>query len=121
MKIENNVNRLQGMVNELAARCINHSDEVTAELAGMIGREAARVIAHSKVENIMPKFIVPMHLLDTPTNRRYLAALEVAYSAGIEVDFERGYEDGEGVAEQEVANLLSYTRAEIHAPTGSGE
>jgi len=121
MKIETNVNRLQGMVNELASRCILHSDEVTAELAGMIGREAARVIAHADVKTVTPKFIVPMHLLDTPANRRYLAALEAAYEAGIEVDRERGYDEYDGVAEQEVANLLAHTRAEVHAPTGSGE
>jgi hypothetical protein len=49
---------------------------------------------------------VPMHLLDSPANRRLLRALEEARAAALEVDSERGIEDGfADVVEHFAANV----------------
>jgi hypothetical protein len=61
---------------------------------------------------------VPLDLLDTPANRRLLAALEVAWTAAREVDYERGYGD-DGPA-QDLEDWVAGTKEEIYGPAGSG-
>jgi hypothetical protein len=56
---------------------------------------------------------VPLHLLDSPANRRLLRALEEARAAALEVDNERGIQDGfADVIEHFAANV----ETEVHGP-----
>ena len=56
---------------------------------------------------------VPLHLLDSPANRRLLRALQEAHAAALEVDNERGIEDGfADVVEHFAANVAT----EVHGP-----
>ncbi len=56
---------------------------------------------------------VPLHLLDSPANRRLLRALEEAHAAALEVDRERGIEDGfADVIEHFAAGVAT----EVHGP-----
>ena len=61
---------------------------------------------------------VPLHLLDTPTNRRYLEALTEAHRCALAVDYERGYGD-DGLA-QDLEDLCCAVRMEIFG-TGKEE
>ncbi len=56
---------------------------------------------------------VPLHLLDSPANRRLLRTLQEAHAAALAVDEERGIEDGfADVIEHFAANVAT----EIHGP-----
>lgn len=64
---------------------------------------------------------LPLHLMDTPANRRYLAALEAAAEAGAAVDRERGWIDANGESTghgETLAGLALLTRREVHGPEG---
>jgi hypothetical protein len=77
-------------------------------------RERARVMAQESgrpVQDHTP----PLHLLNTPANRRYARALRDAYEALVEVERERGWED-----DLSDALLIDVTRAEqeVNGPSG---
>jgi hypothetical protein len=56
---------------------------------------------------------VPLHLLDSPANRRLLRLLEEAHAAALEVDNERGIQDGfADVVEHFAAGVAT----EVHGP-----
>lgn len=62
---------------------------------------------------------VPLHLLDTPANRRLARALREAYEAAIEVDLERGY--GEDGPAEHIGELLGRVEQEVFGPAGARE
>ena len=63
--------------------------------------------------------LVPLALLDTPANRRYLEALRVAYEAGLAVDRERyGESIGTDGCAQVIEMVLADVEQEIDGPVG---
>lgn len=70
---------------------------------------------------VIDREALPLSLLDTPANRRYLAALSVALEAARQVDEERGWIDPDsgpcGVSEA-VAALYVEARREVEGPGG---
>lgn len=65
---------------------------------------------------------VPLHLLDTPKNRRYADALRAAWEAGLVVDRERyGERIGTDGCAQVVEMVLADVEMEIYGPQGRGE
>ena len=61
----------------------------------------------------------PLHLLDTPANRRYADTLRAAWEAGMAVDRERfGEEIGADGRAQMVEMLLADVEEEIHGAVG---
>jgi hypothetical protein len=56
---------------------------------------------------------VPLHLLDSPPNQRLLRALEEAHAAALEVDNERGIEDGFADV---IEHLAAGVATEVHGP-----
>lgn len=72
-----------------------------------------------------PPAAVPLHLLDTPANRRLARCLRDAYEAAVEVDRERGaYTEGEpedGPAALPIVELLWRVEEECYGPAGRGE
>jgi len=56
---------------------------------------------------------VPLHLLDSPANRRLLRALEEAHAAALEVDRERGIEDGFADV---IEHFAAGVQTEVHGP-----
>ena len=62
---------------------------------------------------------VPLALLDTPTNRRYLEALRVCYDAALAVDRERyGPNIGTDGCAQVIEMVLADVEEEIGGPVG---
>lgn len=62
---------------------------------------------------------VPLPLLDTPANRRYLEKLREAWEAGLAVDRERYGEDiGTDGEAQVIEMLIKDKETEIHGPVG---
>jgi hypothetical protein len=62
-----------------------------------------------------------LRLLDTPTARKYLAALKAAAGAGAKLDRERGWvdQDGEAIGHGEtLGNMALAMRTEIFGPVG---
>ena len=60
---------------------------------------------------------VPLQLLDTPANRRFLEALQEAHSAALAVDRERhGSQDGP--AAHAVSELVATVEMEVYGPQG---
>lgn len=69
-----------------------------------------------------PAPAVPLHLLDTPANRRYAEKLREAWEAGMAVDRERyGPNIGTDGCAQIIEMVLADVEAEIHGPAGAGE
>lgn len=65
---------------------------------------------------------VPLHLLDTPANRRYRDALRVAWEAGLAVDLERyGEKIGTDGCAQVIEMVLADVEMEISGPGGRDE
>lgn len=65
---------------------------------------------------------VPLHLLDTPTNRRYRDALRAAWEAGLAVDRERyGDRIGTDGCAQAIEMVLTEVEMEISGPGGRDE
>jgi hypothetical protein len=65
---------------------------------------------------------VPLRLLDTSANRRYLRLLEETHAAALDVDEERGYgREGAGPASGMVEMLLVEARQEVCGPAGARE
>ena len=63
---------------------------------------------------------IPLHLLDTPANRRYLRALQNARDAAAEVDQERQESGVDSVAAEILEMLLADTEMEVHGPVEKG-
>lgn len=59
----------------------------------------------------------PLHLMDTPANRRLLAALVEAHKAALEVDAERGIHDGFA---EVMESFAAERRDEVYGSAGSG-
>ena len=55
----------------------------------------------------------PLHLLDSPANRRLLRALEEAHAAALEVDEERGIQDGFADV---IEHFAAGVQTEVHGP-----
>ena len=68
---------------------------------------------------------VPIHLLDTPAQRRLARALREAYEAAQEVDRERGTldpdEPEDGPVALPIVELLARVEEEVFGPSGRGE
>ncbi len=66
-----------------------------------------------------PRYETPLHLLDTPANRRYADKLREAWEAGLEVDRER-YGDSIGTdgCAQAIEMVLADVEQEIFGPAG---
>ena len=62
---------------------------------------------------------VPLQLLDTPANLRYLTALQEAHLAALAVDRER-YGSQDGPAAHAVAELVAVVEMEVYGPQGLG-
>ena len=63
----------------------------------------------------------PLHLLDTPANRRYAEKLREAWEAGLAVDRERyGADIGTDGGAQMVEMLLADVEQEVHGAAGAG-
>lgn len=62
---------------------------------------------------------IPLHLLDTPANRRYLGLLRDTYEAALAVDRERFGEDiGTDGCAQAIEIVLRDVEEEVHGPAG---
>ena len=61
---------------------------------------------------------VPLEMLSTPANRRYLDALEEAHRRALAVDAERYGEGEDGPAAGMIELLVSETREEVFGPVG---
>lgn len=62
---------------------------------------------------------VPLHLLDTPANRRYAETLQDAYKAALAVDRERyGESIGTDGCAQMIEAIMRNTLGEVVPPTG---
>ncbi len=73
-------------------------------------------------EGMTPRPDVPLHLLDTPANRRYAQKLREAWEAGLAVDRERYGEDiGTDGCAQMIEMLLADVEEELHGPAGARE
>jgi hypothetical protein len=118
------VSRLCG---KLMQHCAVTGDDITAELAQQINARVFGVCQELRaagqelpaVSMQAAGLEVPLHLLDTTANRRYLAALVEAHRAALEVDFERGY--GEDGPAQDLEDLVAEVKMEIFGPGGGKE
>lgn len=105
--------------------------QVVEEIANNMHLEAAAALVDmERAGAITPAGLptpreVPLHLLDTPANRRLARALRDAYEAAVEVDRERGaYTPGEpedGPAALPIVELLIRVEEECYGPAGRGE
>ena len=107
---------------DLAQRCITLNDGRAAKLSNDLNIAVCRICGNLETEGVTLPAVseVPLHLLDTPANRRLLEALREAHAAALEVDRERGYGE-EGVISQDIENLLSEVQLEVYGPSGTGE
>lgn len=120
------VRRDLAAVSHLAGRLMQHQctkgDDLGMELAGKMNETIGRVCAELRaagqdVTAISPTeagLDVPLHLLDTTANRRYLDALKQAHICALEVDYERGY--GNDGPAQMLEDLVCEVRMEIFGP-----
>lgn len=78
--------------------------------------------AGAQTPDCLPPAAVPLHMLDTPANRRLARALRDAYEAAVEVDRERGtYTEGEpedGPTAMPIVELLVRVEEECFGPAG---
>lgn len=95
------------------------SELIRLHLAAALALSGMEEAGASTPQSLPSPESVPLHLLDTPTNRRFALRLREAYEAAREVDQERGYGD-DGPADY-LADLLARVEIEIYGPTGSGE
>lgn len=66
-----------------------------------------------------PRPSVPLHLLDTPANRRYLSALQEAWECALAVDRERyGESIGTDGCAQVIEMVLADVQEEVSGPVG---
>ena len=95
-----------------------HCREVTD---GMIAKAAGITQALSFGEQRADRQVPAPHLLDTPANRRLLAALDAAVEAANEVDRERGWIDADGASVgigETLAGMALTTSVEVFGPGG---
>lgn len=108
---------------EMAA---GHSEAVkeiltqTASAAARMGIRLERAGA-DRPDSLPPRREVPLALLDTPANRRYMRALQTAYEAGKEVDAERYGPHEDGPAAGGVELLMMNVELEVMGPAGARE
>lgn len=90
-------------VQHLAAQMETRLEQAGAERPGLLATAA----------------LVPRELLDTPLNREYRDALQVAYDAGLKVDEERyGPKIGTDGCAQAVEMILADVEEELRQPVG---
>lgn len=82
----------------------------------------SRLMQLGAQSDLLPGYreVVPLHLLDTSSNRLLFHRLCQAAAAASEVDAERGVEDGGGVFHL-LQMLADHVRLEVEGPAGSGE
>jgi hypothetical protein len=105
-------------------RCAVTGDAMTAELAQEINARVFGVCQELRqagqelpaVSMQAAGLEVPLHLLDTTANRRYLDALVDAHRCALEVDREHGY--GEDGPAQDLEDMVAAVRLEVYGPTG---
>jgi hypothetical protein len=118
---------LSHLAGSLMQRCVSTGDNIAFEAAQKMNAIARRVCDELRAEGVDVTEIsptqsgleVPLHLLDTPTNRRYLDALVEAHRAALAVDYERGY--GNDGPAQDLEDLVCEVRMEIFGPGGGRE
>ena len=116
--------RLRVLASKLTRHFFNTDDPQGQELAGKIMEIAATLCQQAEQESPLPAVSmqsagleVPLHLLDTPANRRFLDALRDAAQTGLEVDRERGY--GEDGPNQVLWEMVNETRQEVFGARGT--
>lgn len=105
----------------IAAREYREADELATDLqmtAAALLSEMERA-GSARPSSLPPANGVPLHLLDTPANRRLARALREAYEAAQAVDYERGY--GEDGPAEHIGELLGRVEQEVFGPAGQGE
>jgi hypothetical protein len=118
---------LSHLAGSLMQRCVSTGDNITFETAQKMNAIVRRVCDELRAEGLDVSEIspmeaglqVPLHLLDTPANRRYLEALVEAHACALEVDRERGY--GNDGPAQDLEDLCCEVRMEIFGPGGGRE
>jgi len=112
---------------ELSAGRTEHARQLVSQTAaaairmGLKLEQAGAVKPGETAEDAVQEVAegVPLHLLDTPANRRYAEALQDAYAAALAVDRERyGESIGTDGCAQMVEALLRNTLGEVVPPVG---
>lgn len=105
-----------------AMRSVGHEQgQRLEELMGMAAQMETRLerVGAQKPARVAARYEVPLHLLDTPANRRYAAKLRVAWEAGLVVDEERyGPKIGTDGEAQIIEMVLADKEQEIAGPAG---
>lgn len=115
------------LAGRLMQHCVGTRDEVALDLANRMNEAVHRVCTELRAAGVDVSAIspteagldVPLHLLDTTANRRYLAALTEAHRCAVEVDRERGY-GMDGPAEI-LEDMVAEVRMEVYGPGGGRE
>ena len=114
---------MRSACSDLAAGNTNaarHTLEQTEDAARRMALRLEQAGAQ-RPEGHQPPPEVPLHLLNTPANRRYVETLHAAWEAGKAVDRERfGADIGTDGPAQAVERLLAEAEEELHGPVGSG-
>ena len=99
-----------------ARQVVEQTEEAARQMAMQLERAGA-----DRPDAPPPSFEsgVPLHLLDTPANRRYLETLRACYEAALAVDRERyGADIGTDGRAQIIEGVLADVEEEIGGPVG---
>ena len=118
---------LSHLAGDLMQHCVGTKDEIALMMAKLMNDIVFRVDKELRAQGIDTSQIspteagleVPLHLLDTPANRRYLSALIEAHQCALAVDIERGY--GQDGPAQDLEDLVCEVRMEVFGPGGGRE
>ncbi len=105
-----------------AMRSVGHDQgQRLEELMSLAAQMETRLeqVGAQKPAKVAARFEVPLHLLDTPKNRRYAEALRGAWEAGLAVDEERyGEKIGTDGCAQIIEMVLADVEQEVGGPVG---
>lgn len=105
-----------------AMRSVGHRQgEQLQELMGLAAQLETRLerAGAEQAAVVAAPMTVPLALLDTPANRRYLETLRACYEAALAVDWERyGESIGTDGCAQAVELILADVEEELRGPTG---